>query len=59
MLDLSAKLLGCKIFQCVDLVKGCHQIPMAAEDAEKTTIITPFGLFEYLFMLLGLTNAAW
>ncbi len=35
-----------------------HQIPMAAEDIEKTTIITPFGLFEYLFMPFGLTNAA-
>ncbi len=58
MLDLSAKLHGCKFFSCVDLVKGHHQIPMAAEDIEKTAIITPFGLFEYLFMPFGLTNAA-
>jgi hypothetical protein len=58
MLDLSAKLHGCKFFSCVDLVKGYHQIPMAAEDIEKTAIITPFGLFEYLFMPFGLTNAA-
>ncbi len=58
MLDLSAKLHGCKYFSCVDLVKGYHQIPMAAEDIEKTAIITPFGLFEYLFMPFGLTNAA-
>jgi hypothetical protein len=58
MLDLSAKLHGCKFFSCVDLVKGYHQIPMAAEDVEKTAIVTPFGLFEYLFMPFGLTNAA-
>jgi hypothetical protein len=58
MLDLSAKLHGCKFFSCVDLVKGYHQIPMAAEDIKKTAIITPFGLFEYLFMPFGLTNAA-
>jgi len=58
MLDLSAKLHGCKFFSCVDLVKGYHQIPMAQEDIEKTAIITPFGLFEYLFMPFGLTNAA-
>jgi hypothetical protein len=58
MLDLSAKLHGCKFFSCVDLVKGYHQIPMAADDIEKTAIITPFGLFEYLFMPFGLTNAA-
>ncbi len=44
MLDLSAKLHGCKFFSCVDLVKGYHQIPMAAEDIEKTAIITPFGV---------------
>ncbi len=31
---------------------------MAAEDIEKTAIITPFGWFEYLFMPFGLTNAA-
>jgi hypothetical protein len=58
MMDLSAKLHGCKYFSCVDLLKGYHQIPMAAEDIEKTAIITPFGLFEYLFMPFGLTNAA-
>jgi hypothetical protein len=31
---------------------------MAAQDIAKTAIITPFGLFEYLFMLCGLRNAA-
>jgi hypothetical protein len=39
-------------------VKGTHQIPMAAKDVAKTAIITPFGLFEYLFMPFGLRNAA-
>jgi hypothetical protein len=59
MLDLSAaKLHGCKFFSCFYLVKGYHQIPMAAEDVEKTAIVTPFGLFEYLFMPIRLTNAA-
>jgi hypothetical protein len=31
---------------------------MAAQDVAKTVIITPFGLFEYLFMSFGLRNAA-
>jgi hypothetical protein len=31
---------------------------MAAQDIAKTVIITPFGLFEYLFMPFGLRNAA-
>jgi hypothetical protein len=30
---------------------------MAAQDISKTAIITPFGLFEYLFMPFGLRNA--
>lgn len=31
---------------------------MAPEDIEKTADITPFGLFEYLFMTFGLRNAS-
>jgi len=58
ILDLSSKLHGCTVFSCVDLVKGYHQIPMSAADVEKTAIVTPFGLFEYIFMPFGLSNAA-
>ncbi len=58
ILDLSSKLHGCRYFSVIDLVKGYHQVPMAPEDIQKTAIITPFGLFEYLFMPLGLMNAA-
>jgi hypothetical protein len=58
ILDLSNKLHGCKFFSCIDLVKGYHQIPMAAQDVAKTGIIMRFGLFKYLFMPFGLRNAA-
>jgi hypothetical protein len=59
MQDLSNGLHGCNIFTKIDLVKGYHQkIPVAAKHIPKTAIITPFGLFEYLFMPFGLSNTA-
>jgi len=54
ILDLSSRLHGCHFFSVVDLVKGYHQVPMAPADIAKTAIVTPFGLFEYLFMPFGL-----
>ncbi len=56
--DLFNGLHSCIIFSKIDLVKGYHQIPLATEDIPKTGIITPFGLFEYLFTPFGLSNTA-
>jgi hypothetical protein len=56
MQDISNSLNGCNVFSKIELVKGYHQIPAAATDI--TIIITQFGLFEYLFMLFRLSNAA-
>ena len=56
--DFNGRLSGATIFSVVDLVRGFHQIPMAAQDVPKTAIITPFGLFEFLRMPFGLKNAA-
>ncbi|MBM3938326.1 MAG: hypothetical protein FJ333_06695, partial [Sphingomonadales bacterium] len=46
--DLSADLAGCRVFSKLDLRKGYHQVPVSPQDVEKTAVVTPFGLFEYL-----------
>ena len=56
--DFAAGLAGARYFSVLDLQRGYHQIPMAAEDVPKTAIITPFGLYEYLRMPFGLKNSA-
>lgn len=56
--DFTHQLEGSKIYSVIDLARAYHQIPIAPEDREKTALITPFGLFEYLVMPFGLCNAA-
>ena len=41
----------------LDAFSGYHQIPMHPPDAEKTSFITPHGLFYYNVMSFGLKNA--
>ena len=56
--DFANGLHGCSVFSKIDLVRAFNQIPVHADDVKKTAVLTPFGLFEHLFMPFGLRNAA-
>jgi hypothetical protein len=51
------QLAGAQVFYKIDLCSGYHQIKIRAKDIPKTTFTTRYGLFEYLVMSVGLTNA--
>ena len=41
----------------MDAFQGYHQIPLALDDQEKTTFVTPTGNYHYKVMPFGLKNA--
>jgi hypothetical protein len=55
--DLLDRMQGAKVLSSLDLLSAYHQIRLVDDDVVKTTLKTPFGLFEYKVMPFGLTNA--
>ena len=55
--DCLDSLSGKSVFCTLDMNSGYWQIPVAAEDKDKTAFMTRYGLYQFLRLPFGLSNA--
>ena len=55
--DLVDRQVGASTFSCLDLQQAYHQVRLNAADIPKTAFTTPQGLYEYMVLPFGLSNA--
>ena len=56
--DCTHKVKGCTVFSKVDMFKAFHQIVIDPRDRHKTCVTTPWGLFNFKRLAMGLRNSA-
>ena len=56
--SFSANLKGSRMFSKLDMTKAYHHIPINPSDRHKTTVLTPWGAYQFKMMAMGLSNAS-
>ena len=56
--DFTHQIAGCRVFSKVDLRKAFHSIVIDKRDRFKTCVTTPWGLFNFKRLAMGMRNSA-